>query len=284
MTASICIFADQNARALPRCIAALDPATAGMDYHAHVMTVGGDYETVMTARALAAADKRLSVHELPVSDRANAWNDYVFRIADPDARVHIFTDASVRAGAGAIAALDSILAARSKAYGASGFPVTGRSRRRWAKRLFLNHYLSGQLYALSRKAVCEFRARDLRLPYGAEGVDGLVSYLLLTDFAGGADDTHKDRIAPAIAATFEFDSLRPSLAGLAAYGGRLARHSERHFQKVARYRVLKEEGAKAMPEQMSDVLTPQAVARLRPRLGPINFWLDLSTLLRLRSA
>jgi len=282
MTYAVCIFARNEERLLPRCVAALSAAGLPADGEIHILVNGCTDNTALVAKMLATADPRIAVHELPVGDKANAWNDYGHRIANPDIGAHIFIDGDIQPSEGAVAALGDALTEAPEAYGAAALPVTGRSRRSWAATLLLNNYLSGNLYALSNSAIEAFRARQLRLPYGAKGEDGLISYILLTDFDGGTDDSHAHRIIVAEDATFEFDSLEANFRDLKIYRRRLKRYSERHFQKQLLYGLLKARGAGAMPDDISEIYTTDALAALKPRREPVNFWFDFATLRRLR--
>ncbi|NWG70424.1 MAG: glycosyltransferase family 2 protein, partial [Parvularculaceae bacterium] len=123
---SVCIFAHNEERLLPRCLAALPDAAAGGDYVAHVMENGSTDATARVARAMAAADPRIVVHELLVADKAGAWNDYVHRTAPADAGMHVFLDGDVRPCAGAFPALAAALrGAGGEAYAAAALPATG---------------------------------------------------------------------------------------------------------------------------------------------------------------
>jgi len=281
MTLSICIFAHNEQWLLHRCVGALDAAAAGGDYRAHIMVNGASDETLGVARTLAAADRRISAHYLPVADKANAWNDYVYRIA-PDAETHIFIDSDARPSAGAFPALHQALQRSPRAYGAGALPATGRSRRAWAERLLLNSYLSGNLYALSKQALAAMRAKKIHLPIGAKGEDGLITYLLLTDLIGGRDDSHRDRIVIAEDATFEFDRLTANWRDVKTLHRRLLRYSERRLQKQILYSQLKQRGLAAMPGNIREIYSRENMRALRPRLDPLNYWYDRVMLKRLR--
>lgn len=283
MTLSVCIFAHNEERLLPECIGALDRAAAGAQYAAHILVNGCTDHTGDVATSLAAADSRLTVHTLPVADKANAWNDYVYRLA-PEASAHIFIDGDVKPSKNAISELAATLAANPRAYAAAALPATGRSRRQWTTRLYLDRHLSGNLYALSDEALQAFRKRDLHLPFGAKGEDGLIAYLLLTNLEGGEDDSHGERIAVADGATFEFQSLLLNTQDLRTYHRRLMRYSERHFQKQLLYPLLKRAGVQALPESVYEIYTPDALASLKPRTHPLHYWYDIATLKRLRRA
>ena len=282
MVWSVCIFAHNEARLLPRCLDALNRAAAGGDYVVHVLENGSTDETARVARALAAADGRIAVHELAYGDKSNAWNEYVHRVCG-QADMHVFIDGDVQPAAGALAALAAAFEALPDLYAAAALPATGRSRKSWASRLFMNNYLSGNLYALRGSVVDLIRARSIRLPVGAVGEDGIITYLMLTDLAGGPDDSHRERIAVADGAYFEFDSLQPNARDLRLYRRRLRRYSRRHFQREILYTLLKEGGVAAMPETIDEIYSRAALADLRPRLDPVNFFFDRAMLKRLRA-
>ncbi|MEO1137142.1 MAG: glycosyltransferase, partial [Pseudomonadota bacterium] len=197
MSVSVCIFAHNEERLLPACIGSLRAAGLSGADQIHILANGCTDQTALIARTLSAADHRIQLHELAVADKANAWNDYVHRLSNPAVRTHVFLDGDVRASENALKALDATLNAAPEAYAAAALPIAGRSRRRWARRLLVHNYLSGNLYALSGCAITAFRKKNLRLPFGAKGEDGLITYLLLTDLKGGADDSHDYRIVMA---------------------------------------------------------------------------------------
>lgn len=282
MRISVCIFAHNEERLLPRCLGALSAAAAGADYAVHVVENGSKDRTAQVARALAAADPRMRVHQLPIGDKANAWNDYVHRLSG-EADLHVFLDGDVRPCEGAFAELAKALAAEPDAYAAAALPATGRSRRAWATRFFEEHFISGNLYALSGAAMTALRLRNIQMPIGFIGEDGLISYLMLTDLNGGADDGHRRRIAISPDAHFEFDSLGFNRRDAALYWRRLKRYSLRHFQNELLYARLKAEGVGAMPERIETIYSAEALARLAPRAGMIDALIDRRVLRELRS-
>lgn len=229
MVWSVCIFAHNEERLLPQCLKALDAAAAGGEYVVHIMENGSSDQTASVARAFAAADPRINAHHLSLGDKSNAWNEYVHRVAG-DAEMHVFIDGDVRPSANSFKALNEAFQASPQSYAAAALPATGRSRKSWAARLFLNSYLSGNLYAVRGTAARLIRERNIRLPIGSVGEDGILSYLMLTDLKGGRDDSHKERIAVATDAFFEFDSLQINARDLQIYRRRLRRYSRRYFQ------------------------------------------------------
>ena len=82
----------------------VDSAPTGADAVINVVDYGSRDETPRLARALAAADPRVRVHEIALSDKAHAWNEYAHRLAG-DAEMHVFIDAAARPSKGALKAL-----------------------------------------------------------------------------------------------------------------------------------------------------------------------------------
>lgn len=264
---------------------ALDRSGLRQRDNVHIMVNGSTDQTLHIARVLAAADRRIHLHELTLADKASAWNDYVHRIAptiDRATYCHIFLDADMEPSEGAFHGLTRALKAKPDAYGAAALPATGRSQRAWARRLLEHHYLSSNLYALTDKVLIEFRRRRLRLPFGAKAEDGILSYLLLTDLKGELDDTHRHRIVAAADATFEFRSLRLSIADVARYHRQLMCNSERYFQTQILFRRLKQYGVRALPDSIFEIYEPEALGALRARHHPLYFWYDTKVLRRLR--
>ena len=282
MSLSVCIFARNEERLLPNCVGALNAAGLSHDDQVYILVNGCSDNTALAAKALASADRRITVIELPVGDKANAWNDYVHRIADLRVRTHVFIDGDTKPSDGSLFALCKALAYSPASYAAAAVPIAGRSRRKWTKNLLIKHQLSGNLYAMSSSAINAFRQKSLRLPFGAKGEDGLVAYLLLTNLKGGKDDSFNERIIAAEHATFEFGSLNLNFRDLKIYQRRLQRYSERYFQKQILYKLLKDYGVAAMPDTVYTIYTPETLKRLHPRLDLVNFWFDIATLRRLK--
>lgn len=281
MVWSVCIFAHNEERLLPHCLGSFEQAAAGGDYIAHVLENGSSDATARVAHALAAADPRIEVHELALADKSNAWNHYVHNVSG-DAEMHVFIDGDVRPAPGAFGALARAFRDQPAAYAAAALPASGRSRRRWATRLFTRNYLSGNLYALRGETIDLIRSRNIRLPAGAVGEDGLISYLMLTDLAGGRDDSHAERIAVADGAFFEFDSLQLNTRDLRIYHRRMRRYSRRYIQAEILYDILKAGGLAAMPVVIDEIYTTGSLSGISPRLNPLHYLTDREMLKRLR--
>jgi hypothetical protein len=160
-------------------------------------------------RELALTSPRLRVVEIPLGDKANAWNHYVHTLAIA-ADMHVFVDGDVQVEPGALPALAAALAEVPTANAAGALPTTGRDREAWRVRMLAHGTLAGGLYALPGAFVERIRQRAIRLPQGLIGEDWLVSVLANSDLQPLAmDPVAGQRVVFARQAGFAFRSLSP---------------------------------------------------------------------------
>ena len=124
---SVCVFAHNEERHIARCLASLPSAMGAEPVRVHVLANGCSDRTVDTARAIPRSD--VVVLDLPVGDKANAWNTYVHETA-PQALHHVFIDGDCRAAPSALQWLVNALAAAPAPNAAAAVPGAGRSQRR----------------------------------------------------------------------------------------------------------------------------------------------------------
>lgn len=282
MAYSVCIFAHNEAKSLPGCVAALQ--SAGMRNHKaeiHILENGSTDSTLKVARVLAAADPAITIHELPVADKTNAWNTYVHCLA-PNAPFHFFIDGDIIPCKDSFSNLADAILKNPNSYAAAAIPAAGRSRQAWANRTLQERHINGNLYALNGEVISRLRQSKIRMPFGSVGEDGLLRYILATDLAGGRDDSHDFRIAVAPDALFAFSSLQLNSIDLATYTKRLKRYSKRYFQNKILYPLLKDRGICAMPDCINEIYSYETLKGLHPRLSPENFAIDVQTLKKLR--
>jgi len=229
----------------------LDP-----DDRIHVVVNGSSDGTEVIAREIAARDERVSVHVLAFGDKANAWNHYVHRVADEGAH-HVFMDGDVRPASGAIAALRGALDQHPEALAASALPRGGRRSPAWARQVLENHGMPGNLYMLRDATVARMRARRFFLPVGLVGDDTFLRWILLRDLDPCAE-IRRERIRPAAAAFFEYDSFPiASLSGLRALYKRHRRYSRRDMEMVLLTEHLSGKTLAVLPRYISE-LYPKA--------------------------
>lgn len=273
ISVSICVFVYNEEHLIERTLRGLEDACGDRAFEAHVIINGSTDRSAEIVAACAREDRRIVSHELKIGDKSKAWNYYVHELR-VDAPTHCFLDGDILPGRESIKYLAEALENDPEAYTAVGLPGSGRSREQWYKILRNKHGLSGNLYAVSREAITLIRQRNIRLPVGAKGEDGLLNYLFRTDLQGGRDDNHTWRIISSESALFYFDSLSLLPADLKLYWRRLLRYSERYFQSRILYHILRRHGVQGLPRHIREIYTDENIRTLRPRNRLLYFVSD----------
>ena len=214
----------------------IEVAAQGTAVQIVVLANGCQDGTAEVVRALVAASPYLRLVEIAVADKANAWNEYVHRIAaapgDSLPTMHVFVDGDVQVAPGALRALAERLDQVPLAHAVGALPTTGRDRAGWSQRMLEQGTLAGGLYALRGDFVARLRQRGICLPQGLIGEDWLVSLWAARDLqpiAMAVDSTEYVVFAPG--AGFSFRSLSPwRPEDYRTYMRRLWRYAQRGVQ------------------------------------------------------
>jgi len=279
---SIAVFAHNEA---PRIVASLRSIVAAAEGQPIAITVlanGCSDRTVAVAQDFALNCAAASIHvlEIPLGDKANAWNVYVHEVTSSQApgsvQMHVFTDGDLCVDRGALPALAAAFAVHSSANAVGAMPSTGRDREAWRQRMLRDGTLAGCLYALSSEFVDRVRLRHIRLPRGLIGEDWLVSELAGNDlhaWSGPREPSGHVVFAPD--AGFTFRSLAPwSRADQKTYLRRLWRYGLRSLQYDMLLSLMQDQTPEALP---SDVEQIYHYGPLPSRLQ----WTGRSSLLRM---
>lgn len=243
-----------------------------------VLANGCSDQTSEEVRACAALLRNLWLVEIPLGDKANAWNVYVHEIAAAQHRqvvdTHVFTDGDVAIEPGAIAQLMASMRQNSSVLAVGGMPASGRDKAGWRQRMVENGLLAGNLYALSGRFLEAVRSQGIRLPVGIVGEDFVVSWLVdLVQVPGVAGRTRRMMFCPS--AEFSFRSLSPLRpADWRTYARRKWRYTRRALELEMLLHVLRRGGLDAMPPDVTHLY----------RHGPLPSrlkWDGLDTPLRL---
>lgn len=211
---SVAVFAHNEARGIAATLRSIIIASEGAPLNVFVLANGCRDGTAAIARECVFAPHRIHVIEIPLGDKANAWNFYVHTIsASPTMRtttMHVFVDGDVQIEPGSLRALAAAFDHAPTINAVGGLPNTGRDRAAWCHRMVANGTLAGGLYALRGDFVGRIRQRGIHIPRGFIGDDWLVSLLAKSDLhplATGAATANGVMFAPS--AGFSFRSLNP---------------------------------------------------------------------------
>jgi len=134
-------------------------------------------QRVSHAPLAAGVSARVRVWFLRLGDKAGTWNRYVHAIW-PGATSTFFVDGYVRVAPDALARQHATLAGDAGLFATTGMPASGRNARQLRAQARDEGYLHGNLFAVPRPVMEALRQRDIRLPLGLYGYDGLIGAML----------------------------------------------------------------------------------------------------------
>ena len=249
----VAIFAHNEARSILRCLRSFADGATGVDFHLYVLCNGNTDGTNAIVAAYAKNNTNVSLIDIAVGDKSNAWNVYVHEIA-PDADFYVFMDGDCELRADAIPRLLKTLRAYPAANAASALPASGRTVEEWRRQIVEHHALVGGLYALSRSFVARIQAADLRLPGGFVGDDSLLGSLAAWNLDPQGDWDANGRIAICAEAEFRFDSVSYwSFDDLWRQTRRMARYSRRRYEMQMINDLLRSAGLAGLPRDITEL-------------------------------
>jgi hypothetical protein len=276
----IAIFAHNEGEHILRCLESLTAGASGHPIVCYVLANGCGDDTERLVAGYAARHTPVHLVSIARGDKANAWNEYVHRIA-PTARVHFFLDGDCRAAAGALRELAGTLAATPQANAAAAVPFSGRSREASRRAMIAGAELAGNLYALSGDFVERLKSRHIRLPIGLIGEDSLVGALAKWNL-DAASPWQGTRVAVAPRAGFHFDSLsiiRPEHWKL--YLDRRIRYRIRAHQLYLLRPIIKQRGFEGLPNDICE-LYPAELPNSGSKVYSLEQWFDRQALKRMQ--
>jgi hypothetical protein len=181
----------------------------------------------------AAPNAVLRLWDLPLGDKAHAWNTYLHQVW-PGSDLAFFIDGYVAVRSDALALLDSGLAARPDAIAATGVPTIGRTARQLRERLLREGGTHGNFHALRGETMRRFRDAGFRLPLGLYRTDALLNSVMALNLDPASHEWDARRVLVHAEATWQ---LRPLLwyrpADLLTHLRRLRRQAYGEVEKQA---------------------------------------------------
>jgi glycosyltransferase involved in cell wall biosynthesis len=280
-TVSVAVFAYNEEDRIAACLDAIRACAEEARLRVHVLINGCTDGTERIVRGYRAPEIDLRPIVIRRGDKANAWNHYTHEVAPEEAAIHVFTDGDMRIGRGSIAGFLRTFDERPEAHGCAGLPASGRSRDAFREKLIREREMAGNLYAVRGSCLMEFRRRNIRLPFGIFGEDGLVTTLIKwnLDTRGERDDR---RITACETATFAYEPLSPfRLRDLRIYYKRKMRYAVRQQQVNMLCPLLWEGGVEAMPAHVVD-LYRACKDRVALHWNGLDTWFDWIACRRIR--
>lgn len=150
---------------------------------------------------------RLRVWDVPLGDKAHAWNEFVHRIWEP-ADTSFFVDGYARVLSPSFSMIEAALASEPEALAASGAPSMGLTAWLMRRRVSSEGGLFGNLYALRASLMMALRERQFRLPLGIYRTDPLLGAAIYFDLDPSAHAWNRRRIVTVWQPTWTFSPLR----------------------------------------------------------------------------
>jgi hypothetical protein len=186
---------------------------------------------------LAVSNDKISLIELELGDKCNAWNQYVHNIADCSA-VHFFVDADVQFVPGTFGKLSHCLVNAKDANAAAGLPFSGRNQQHYVDMVKQGRCLFGNCYALKREFIETIRQKSFYLPIGLGWIDSAITKIVNRDL-DDIPNPKEGRIIHDLESGYRFDSLSLfSKADRQIYVNRIIRYrlgkyQEKHLEKCS---------------------------------------------------
>ena len=277
-TWSIAVFAHNEARRIRPALESAAAAASGYPLEIVVLANGCTDATVDQVRSCAATIPDVTLVEIALADKANAWNITMHELRDAlDTSlidIQFFMDGDVRLLPDALPRLASAFGTAPSVTAVGGMPATGRDIVAWRARMTRNGSLAGNLYALRGEFIRDIRARGVRMPVGLIGEDVFLSWLVEHRLGEGPSPDGAPQLLFHVDAEFAFDSLSPlTPSDYRTYIRRKWRYALRSAQIEMLLPLLRQRGMTAMPTHVNELY----------RVGPIPSrlrWVGRDTLWR----
>jgi glycosyltransferase involved in cell wall biosynthesis len=278
---SVAVFVYNEANLIAACLDSIEACSGEAALSIFVLINGCTDRTDSIVRDYAVAHPNVHPIVIRLGDKANAWNYYTHQASGREAIMHAFIDGDVTITPGSITALLRTFDEDPAANGCAALPVGHRPRvMAYRRKLSANREMSGNFYALRGSFVDEIRRRNIRVPIGMFGEDGLVTALTRWNLDRGPDDCR--RVTFCEDAGFEYEGLslwQPSHLRIAR--NRMMRYAMRRQHGRMLYPLVSEQGVGLLPVHIVD-LYPTRLEALRLEWRGIQTLFDIIAIRRIR--
>jgi glycosyltransferase involved in cell wall biosynthesis len=262
---AVMVLAHNEAAHIVACLDSIYAAEPGQDFEIVVLANGCTDNTEEIVEGYAQTHAGVNLVHIDMPDKCNAWNVYIHDVIPSrasDHKVYFFMDGDARACSNAFSELARGLETDDYALAASAVPFSGRSMKRDQTNMVAERELVANLYALSRKFVKNLQLKQVRLPLGFEGDDGLIGALVKWDLDPREQWDHR-RLVPCPNAGFTFESISwLRWRDWKTYWRRRIRYARRHYEFKLLGPRLKREGITGMPVRISELYKDANACRL----------------------
>lgn len=285
---AIALFAHNNADTIQ---AALNSVVAAAGDHAipiYVLANGCTDTTIDKVRSSASSVPNLWLVEIPLADKANAWNIFVHDLFTEEQagalETWFFMDSDVTLTPDSMEYLTSRLEDAADAVAAGGMPGSGRDMDAWRRRMVYNGMLAGNYYALRGSFVQRIRTAQIRMPVGLIGEDFFVSWMVANIMWKDMEPERRTHCVFDGRAEFQFRSLSPLRpSDYRTYLRRKWRYTLRELQYQMLVTLLTHEGLAAVPSTVGELYQRAPLPPRSNRTGILQTPLNLLAMRKIRS-
>lgn len=175
---------------------------------------------------------KLTVHEIELGDKCNAWNTYVHELAD-EVTVHFFVDADVRFSPDCFPKMaEKLHASPDQTVIIAGMPLSGRNLDFYRSLVIERSCFFGNLYGMKWSYIQRIREKSFYLPIGLNWIDSFLTKAANTDLSFGKENL-PNRTTWLDGVGYDFEKLSVfKLSDIRLYINRIARYELGKIQEV----------------------------------------------------
>lgn len=203
-----------------------------------------------------SAAKLVRTWLISVSDKAHAWNAYLYKIW-PNCDLAHFVDGYVRVMPDAFSRIAESLEASPKALAASGIPTMGKSANTLRTEMLRYGGMHGNLYSVRGAVLRKLRERGFRLPLGIYYNDGLLGAVLYFGLDPANNAWDKERVVVHPQANWTFTPLSWwRVSDLRSHARRMIRKAQGTLETLAvrEYLAVQRKLPQDLPRTVSDLV------------------------------
>jgi glycosyltransferase involved in cell wall biosynthesis len=202
--------------------------------HLHLIANGCSDNTVDVANACkeTLGFDKLIITDLSLGDKCNAWNHYVYTLAEP-VPTHFFVDADVKFSANCFPLMhDKLITTPAQTVTIAGMPLSGRNLDFYRSLVINRACFFGNLYGLKYSFIETIRQQEFTLPIGLNWIDSFLTKAVNTELQF-FDYNLPERTTYLEGTGYYFDSLSPfNIDDIKLYINRIARYELGKLQEV----------------------------------------------------
>ncbi|WP_198024127.1 glycosyltransferase [Sphingorhabdus lutea] len=250
------------------------------DFPIYIIINGSTDETANIVRNLAKDEVRLHPFIYEQGGKSRSWNRFVMTDLPQFADYNIFIDGDAEILSGSFAAMAKIFAKNDMVNAVAAPPMNGRSAEYYRKEMIEQHYLFGDLYALSGDLLTRMKEMHIKLPDDLIGDDGYLCSIAKTNLQN-EDFWKNERVAICQEAGFYCEPISYfSPKSWKIQYRRMINYSVRHFQNKIITQYMRDKGPISIPVTLSEIYANH-LPNFTPR-GGINAYFDRLALKKMR--